>query len=394
MKHDVAELLPFYVNGTLEAPDRARVEAELATCAECSAELGDLRVLAENLRARAEAAPPPPQALLARTFAELAPEPTLATRLRSAWWSAPARYATAVVLVASVSAGAVAAWHLRESAGRDDRFGAPSSVVYVSRSSAPHADAMEMAAPPVKSGPRTVGAATSSVAQSHRLARTATLSLIVHDAEASRTRATDLTGALGGVVTALSDEGPASAGDVHVVHLTIEVGATRLDDALDRLAQIGTVQRREIDAEDLDASLVDQDARLRNLRREETALRQLMDKRGSVDEILTVEQKLSDVRGSIEELDAQHQRDLHRVATSTIALTLTEDHPHAAPPKPGPTARIDGAWQNGVRALADTVVALVSVLAWAVAFSPVLLGVAGLAYLAKRGIGRLRPTQT
>jgi len=392
MKHDVAELLPFYLNGTLEAPERARVEAELATCAECSAELGDLRVLAENLRARAEATPPPPQALLARTFAQLAP--TLATRLRTAWWSAPARYATAVVLVASVSAGAVAAWHLHEAdVARDGRDQNASSVVYVTRSSAPHADALALAVPAAKNAPRTIGAA-SSVAQSHRLARTATLSLIVHDAEASRTRATDLTSALGGVVTSLADEGPVSAGDVHAVHLTIEVDAARLDDALDRLAQLGTVQRRAIDAADLDGSLVDQDARLRNLRREETALRQLMDKRGSVDEILTVEQKLSDVRGSIEELDAQHQRDLHRVATSTISLTLTEDHPRAGPPKPGPTARIDGAWQNGVRALADTVVALVSVLAWSVAFSPVLLGAAGLAYLAKRGVGRLRPTQS
>jgi anti-sigma factor ChrR (cupin superfamily) len=392
MKHDVAELLPFYVNGTLEAPDRARVEAELARCPECSAELDDLRVLAENLRARAQATPPPPQTLLARTFAQLAPEPTLATRLRTAWWSAPARYATAVVLVASVSAGAVAAWHLRESAGHDDRFGAPSSLVYVTRSSAPHAEAA-VPAVAAKSGPRTIGAVNASVAQTHRLARTATLELVVRDAEASRTRAADATTALGGVVTALIDEGPPAAGDVHQVHATIEVPAARLDDALDRLAQLGTVQRREIDAEDVDASLVDQDARLRNLRREETALLQLMDKRGSVDEILTVEQKLSEVRGSIEELDAQHQHDLHRVATGTISLTLTEDHPRAAPPNPGPTARIDGAWQNGLRALGETVVAFVSILAWSVAFSPVLLGLAGLTYLAKRGMGRLRPTQ-
>lgn len=394
MKHDLAELLPFYLNGTLEAADRARVEAELATCPECSAELGDLRALAENLRARA-ASMPQPQMLLASTFAQLTPEPTLATRLRTAWWSAPARYATAAVLVASVSAGAVAAWQFREAADRDARFGQSNAVAYVTRSSAPHAAADELARnmPAGKSAPRTVGAA-ASIAQSHRLARTATLSLIVRDAEASRTRAADVTAALGGVVTALTDEGSVSPGDVHEVHLTIEVAAARLDDALDRLAQLGAVQRREVDAEDLDASLVDQDARLRNLRREEGALRELMDKRGSVDEILTVEQKLSDVRGGIEELDAQYQHDLHRVATSTITLTLTEDHARAAPPRPGPTARIDGAWQSGVRALADTVVALLSLLAWSVAFSPVLLGAAGLAYLAKRSLGRLRPTSS
>ena len=30
--HEIAELLPFYANGTLDAADRARVDAELATC--------------------------------------------------------------------------------------------------------------------------------------------------------------------------------------------------------------------------------------------------------------------------------------------------------------------------------------------------------------------------
>ena len=62
----------------------------------------------------------------------------------------------------------------------------------------------------------------------------------------------------------------------------------------------------------VDATIVDEEARLRNLRREEGDLRTLMDKGGKVDEILTVQQNLSDVRGQIEELDAQHQNDLHR----------------------------------------------------------------------------------
>jgi len=152
------------------------------------------------------------------------------------------------------------------------------------------------------------------------------------------------------------------------------------------------VQNKAIDAEDLDASIVDEEARLRNLRREETDLRRLMDRGGRVTDILSVQQQLSDVRGSIEQLDAQHANDLHRVATGTIALALTEDRPNAAPAKPGPTARIDGAWHDGVRALVDTVVTLLAATAWCVAYAPVPLALGAAVYTAMRLVGKRRAT--
>jgi hypothetical protein len=109
-----------------------------------------------------------------------------------------------------------------------------------------------------------------------------------------------------------------------------------------------------------------------------------MDRGGKVDEILTVQQNLSEVRGQIEQLDAQHAHDVHRVATSTITLTLTEDRPNSAPAKPGPTARIDGAWHSGLNTLADTMISLLSAIVWCVAFAPIPLALAGITYAATR----------
>jgi hypothetical protein len=117
-----------------------------------------------------------------------------------------------------------------------------------------------------------------------------------------------------------------------------------------------------------------------------------MDKGGKVTDILTVQQNLSEVRGEIEQLDAQHQHDLHRVATSTIDVTLTEDRPEATPAKPGPSARIDGAWHSGVNALTDTIIAFVSTAAWILAFSPVPLALIALGYGVFRLIGRRTAT--
>ncbi len=42
---EIRELLPEYLHGRLAAPDRARVDAHLAICADCVAELGTLRAV-------------------------------------------------------------------------------------------------------------------------------------------------------------------------------------------------------------------------------------------------------------------------------------------------------------------------------------------------------------
>jgi hypothetical protein len=192
----------------------------------------------------------------------------------------------------------------------------------------------------------------------------------------------------GGDVTSLADTSPRTSDAVHGATLAVEVPADRLESTLDALARLGAVQNRRIDAEDVDAAIVDEEARLRNLRRAENDLRALMDKGGKVTDILTVQQNLSEVRGEIEQLDAQHKHDVHRVATSTIDVTMTEDRPNATPAKPGPSARIDGAWHSGVNALADTVIAFVSTAAWALAYSPVPLALTALGYGVFRLIGR------
>jgi anti-sigma factor ChrR (cupin superfamily) len=396
--HEIAELLPFYANGTLDAPDRARVEAELASCTSCAAELRELQTLGTALQARAADAPPLAQHLIDGALARVtaAPVSSAATRLRTAWWGTPARYATAAALVVGVGAAAAAAYHAHEtdlarntqgmtvaSADRTTTIfrvtpqpnGAPQAVTKT-------ADSTPTNATPVEQRHATESAPT--VAKQHRLAKKARLELLVRDVEASLKQAQSVAHAAGGEIIALDDSSPRTGDATHEAKVDVEVPANALDATLDRLAAIGTVQNRGIDAEDVDATIVDEEARLRNLRREEDDLRKLMDKGGKVDEILTVQQNLSDVRGQIEQLAAQHANDLHRVATSTISVALSEDRPNATPAKPGPTARIDGAWHSGLNALADTVVTLLTTIVWCVAYAPFPLALGGLAYLGTR----------
>jgi Domain of unknown function (DUF4349)/Putative zinc-finger len=410
MKHDVAELLPFYANGTLEAADRARVEAELATCADCSEELHELQSLGTTLRARAEAAPPPPAHLLDAVLARLdtpaspAGSATRAARsspLHASWWAVPARYAAATALVVGFGAAAVAGWHARVADSAHDTVGNGSAetqmqTVYRVTPGPSHDDnalrapvpAQQAAKVKIDTAQRPAAAAGPTVEKQHRLAKHARLEIYVGDVEAALRSAQSTVRAAGGDVTSLDDASPRTAGAVHGAELAVEVPADRLDATLDALAKLGPVRNRTITADDLGDAIVDEEARLTNLRRAERDLRALMDHGGKVDEILTVQQNLSEVRGQIEQLAAQHQHDLHRVATSAIALSLSEDRPNPSPAKPGPTARIDGAWHAGLNALADTAVAVISAVVWSVAYAPIPLALAGLAYALAR---RIRP---
>ncbi len=395
-EHGVAELLPFYANGTLDEGDRARVETELATCASCAAELRELQSLASSLRARAGAAPPPPEHVFETAAARITASSTFSA-LHASWWSAPARYATAAVLVVGVGAVAAAAYHehaVEMDAQRLTYVGSTlprqTQVAYDRPGGASAPKRKVNAAAPLAAVPAPAGApehATATRTQ-HRLAKSAQLALLVRDVESTLKSAQSTIRDAGGDVTALSDTTPPNAGALHDATLSAEVPAERLDAAMDRLAALGAVQNRTINAEDVDDAIVDEEARLRNLRREESDLRNLMDKGGKVGDILDVQQHLSDVRGEIEQLAAQHEHDVHRVATSTIALALTEDRPNATPAKPGPTARIDGAWHAGLDALGDAITAVLATVAWCVAIAPLPIGLAAIGYAGMRFVKR------
>ena len=81
---DMWELLPWYVNETLPEDERVRVEAHLATCTACQAELLRCRALARAVRASEAPAWEPSPDHLARLLSRLDAEATPSRRVR--WW--------------------------------------------------------------------------------------------------------------------------------------------------------------------------------------------------------------------------------------------------------------------------------------------------------------------
>jgi hypothetical protein len=105
--------------------------------------------------------------------------------------------------------------------------------------------------------------------------------------------------------------------------LTLRIPADRFEDALSRLrAMDGEVRAEATSEQDVTSSIVDLEARIRNLEASEAQYRRLVERAQKVDDILAVQSRLDDVRGQIEQLKAQLEQLNGLAALSTLTVTL------------------------------------------------------------------------
>ncbi|MGB6296079.1 MAG: DUF4349 domain-containing protein [Rivularia sp. (in: cyanobacteria)] len=156
-----------------------------------------------------------------------------------------------------------------------------------------------------------------------------------------------------------------------------------LETTLDQLAELGTVQSRNISAEDVGEQIVDFQARLSNLRRTESNLQKIMDKSGSVKNILSVAQELSQVREQIERIAAQLKSLQNQVAYSTITLNL-QAAVSTTSNQPGLPSQIQDAWNNSTNSFGALTVGLMKLGIWLIVYTPYLLILIAGGYLIKR----------
>ncbi|MEM9925321.1 MAG: DUF4349 domain-containing protein [Cyanobacteria bacterium P01_D01_bin.50] len=159
-----------------------------------------------------------------------------------------------------------------------------------------------------------------------------------------------------------------------------------LETTLNELTKLGTVQNRNISAEDVGEQIVDFQARLSNLRRTESNLQKIMDKSGSVKDILNVARELSNVRGQIERITAQLKSLQNQVAYSTITLDL-EAAVSSTSNQPGLPSQIQDAWNNSTRSFGAFTVGLLKLGIWLIVYTPYLLILVAFGYFLKRKLG-------
>jgi hypothetical protein len=202
-----------------------------------------------------------------------------------------------------------------------------------------------------------------------QLIRNGSLTLTVRSVKNTMQAVNTILKAQQGELMRLQDNRPTDDSAPYTVEMELRIPQNRLDATMEALAKQGVIQSQGISAEDVSTQLVDMSARLRNLRRSEEMLLQLMQRSGSVNDILKVTQELSKIRESIEQLDAQYTSLKNQVAYSKITLVLQSELA-VQTPQQNLSTQLEDAWNGSTRAFYNFSITLLKLLIFLLVFSP------------------------
>ncbi len=212
-------------------------------------------------------------------------------------------------------------------------------------------------------------AIASATAPRPQLIRRADLSLVVTDLKATVQQVTTLVRQQSGDVLQLQEDAAGGDRSRPSVQMGVRVPQAKLDTILEALSGLGTVEQRIVIAEDVSTQLIDLDARLRNQKRTEAQLLEILDRSGSVGDVLKVTQELSKTRESIEQIEAQLKYLRTQVAFSSIQLNLSQSPSSALPTQPLST-ELQDAWNQSTHALGEFTTDLMQLGIWLLVYSP------------------------
>jgi Domain of unknown function (DUF4349) len=224
-----------------------------------------------------------------------------------------------------------------------------------------------------------------------QLIKTADLSLKVKSIEPALAEVRNLVKQTKGDIYNFEDQKPNDAESHHQISMEIKVPQTQLDEVLAKFGKLGTITNQKVKAEDVTTQLVDIDARLKNLRQEEMMISKIMERAGSVKDVLSVSKELSRVRSEIESIDATQKSLRGRVAYSTINLQLEESVATIKDSGNPIGLRVGETWNSSTHMVGETVTNLVLLLIGLVPFIPLFALGGGAFYLYRRAKPKVQP---
>lgn len=222
--------------------------------------------------------------------------------------------------------------------------------------------------------------------------KNARLSLIVNEPPSAMAAVAEMAERMGGYVVSadLYQTITRSGREVPRASIAIRVPAEKLNQALDAIKALSDEppQSENITSQDITAEYTDLDSRLRNLKRAEEQLQQILDQAYSTEDVLNVYQQLTQVREQIEVIQGQMKYYRESVALSAISVELIAAE--EVEPLTIGNWRPVGVARNALQGLINVVQFLINFAIWLVIFvMPVLLLIYVVFVLPLRALWRL-----
>ncbi len=149
---------------------------------------------------------------------------------------------------------------------------------------------------------------------------------------------------------------------------TLRIPSRRFQELMDSLSGLGNIPYSHIYTENVTAQYYDTEAHLKAYQTQETRLLEMMEIAETVEDVITIEDRLTELRYQIESLQSRLKNWDRRVSYSTVSLTVKEVRVYTPEEKIDPTygeelleALKDGLYNAG-QFLKDLLVSLVEVL--------------------------------
>jgi hypothetical protein len=156
--------------------------------------------------------------------------------------------------------------------------------------------------------------------EDRKMVRTSTLDVIVQNPAQAADEVRKLAERLGGFLVSSQVSG---ATDTLSASIAIRVPADRFNEAHDAIRKLGVrIENERVEAQDVTTQYVDREARLRNLRAQETQYLGILRQARTVKDTLEVSDKLNEVRGEIEQQQAEFEALSKQVETVAINVSL------------------------------------------------------------------------
>ena len=107
-------------------------------------------------------------------------------------------------------------------------------------------------------------------------------------------------------------------------NMTIRIPAAQLNGFMDMISSAGNIIKRNDDVKDVTLSYVDMESRRDTLRTEQSRLLEFLDRADSVETVIALEERLSEVRYQLESMESQLRTIDNLVEYSTVILKITE----------------------------------------------------------------------